>query len=89
MKSRFSCGDVLARLALTLAVVVPATTALAITPSIPKGDIVVELELVCDGLTAPVFATHAGDKTGRLFIVDQAGVIRILDVPQGVCLLPP
>ena len=36
--------------------------AYAITPSIPQGDIVIELELVCDGLTSPVYATGAGDR---------------------------
>jgi glucose/arabinose dehydrogenase len=61
----------------------------AITSSIPKGDVVIDLELVCDGLTSPVYATHAGDKSDRLFIVDQAGVIRILDVASGVCLVEP
>ena len=60
-----------------------------ITPSIPKGDVVIDLELVCDGLTSPVYATHAGDNSDRLFIVDQAGVIRILDVALGACLVEP
>ena len=88
MKSRFSCYSFL-RLALVFAVATTATMTLALTPSIPKGDIVVELELVCDGLTSPVFATHAGDKTNRLFIVDQVGVIRILNVDTGICLPEP
>lgn len=46
---------------------------------IPKGDITIGLELVASGLTAPVYATNAGDGSGRLFIVDQAGLIRIVD----------
>ena len=33
---------------------------------------------VATGLRNPVVATHSGDKTGRLFIVEQLGVIRIL-----------
>ena len=50
------------------------------TPLIPKGDITVELvPVVAPGvLTSPVYATHAGDGTGRLFILDQPGQIRIL-----------
>ena len=44
---------------------------------------------MCDELTAPVSATHAGDGSGRLFIVDQAGTIRILDTEAGVCLAQP
>jgi glucose/arabinose dehydrogenase len=45
---------------------------------IPEGDITVELELVAEGLTAPVSVTHAGDGSGRLFVVDQAGRIRVI-----------
>ncbi len=59
-----------------------ASPAAAITP----GDIAIELELVASGLTSPVWATHAGDGSGRLFIVDQAGLIRIVDA--GGTLLP-
>ena len=39
----------------------------------------VGLELVAEGLTSPVFLTESPDDSGRLFIVDQAGQIRILD----------
>src|SRR6266550_4433897 len=30
-------------------------------------------------LKSPVFLTHAGDQSGRLFILEQPGTIRILD----------
>jgi glucose/arabinose dehydrogenase len=46
---------------------------------IPQGGIVIDLDLVADGLTSPVYATHAGDRSGRLFVVDQVGLIRIID----------
>ena len=46
---------------------------------IPKGDITIRLETVASGLTAPVAVTHAGDKSKRLFIVDQAGQIRVVE----------
>ncbi|MCH9003188.1 MAG: PQQ-dependent sugar dehydrogenase [Planctomycetes bacterium] len=49
--------------------------------------IVINLDLVADGLTAPLFLTHAGDGSGRLFIVDQPGQIRI--VKNGVLLPAP
>jgi glucose/arabinose dehydrogenase len=39
----------------------------------------VGLELLAEGLTSPVFLTESPDDSGRLFIVDQAGQIRILD----------
>lgn len=46
---------------------------------IPKGDIVIKLETVASGLTAPIYATNAGDGSGRLFIVEQSGQIRIVE----------
>jgi glucose/arabinose dehydrogenase len=46
---------------------------------IELGEVEIELEEVAGGLTAPVFATHAGDGSGRLFVVDQAGLIRVID----------
>lgn len=36
------------------------------------------LRLVADGLTSPVTLREAPDRTGRLFIVDQIGVIRVV-----------
>jgi glucose/arabinose dehydrogenase len=39
----------------------------------------VEFDVVAGGLTAPVMATHAGDGSGRLFVVEQTGQIRIVD----------
>ncbi|RJP33780.1 MAG: hypothetical protein C4547_11810 [Phycisphaerales bacterium] len=51
---------------------------------IEKGPFKVFLEPVASGLTAPVHATHAGDGSGRLFVVDQAGTIRI--IKDGVLL---
>jgi glucose/arabinose dehydrogenase len=39
----------------------------------------VGLRQVADGLVSPVTAVSAGDRSGRLFIVDQVGVIRVLD----------
>lgn len=37
-----------------------------------------DLEVVAEGLTAPVYLTEAPDESGRLFVVDQIGVIRIV-----------
>lgn len=36
-------------------------------------------DLVAEGLTAPVGLVSPDDRTGRLFVVDQIGVIRIID----------
>jgi glucose/arabinose dehydrogenase len=36
------------------------------------------LSKIADGLAEPVYLTHAGDESGRLFIVEQPGTIRIM-----------
>lgn len=54
---------------------------------ITKGDLRVELVQVADRLTTPVWGTHAGDGSGRLFIVDQTGVAKI--VKEGKALGEP
>ena len=38
----------------------------------------VALRQVAGGFESPVYLTHAGDRSGRLFVVEQAGRIRIL-----------
>ncbi len=54
---------------------------------IPVGNISIGLDLVASGLVQPVYATHAGDGSGRLFVVDQVGLIRI--IADGVLLDDP
>ena len=39
----------------------------------------IDLQLVVDGLRQPVFVTDAGDGSGRLYVVEQAGRILILE----------
>jgi len=39
----------------------------------------VSLEPVAEGLVAPLMLTHAGDGSGRLFVVDQVGAVSIID----------
>jgi glucose/arabinose dehydrogenase len=43
--------------------------------------------IVTKGLESPVFLTHAGDGSGRLFVVEQPGRIRVLE--QGALLPTP
>lgn len=59
-------------------------------PTMGDGDsaLPISLEVVAEGLTAPVYLTHAGDGSGRLFIVDQSGQIRIVDA-NGSLLAEP
>jgi glucose/arabinose dehydrogenase len=45
--------------------------------TIPVG--LVRLVSVASGLTAPVYLTHAGDGSGRLFVLEQPGRIRVID----------
>ena len=37
-----------------------------------------DLKLIVSGLSSPVFATNAHDGTNRMFILEQAGVIKVL-----------
>jgi glucose/arabinose dehydrogenase len=43
----------------------------------------VELQPFLQGLSSPVYITHSGDGTGRLFVVEQVGRIRVRQ-PSGV-----
>lgn len=43
------------------------------------GDIGIALETVADGLDAPLYLTHAGDGSGRLFVLEQDGRIRVIE----------
>ncbi len=40
---------------------------------------IIELEPLATGLTAPLGVTHAGDGSGRVFIIEQSGQIRIVE----------
>lgn len=62
-------------------------TLLAIAQSAPAAP-VVALALVTGGLEAPVHLTHAGDGSGRIFVVEQRGRIKIIEngVLQGAFL---
>src|SRR3977135_1050470 len=63
----------------------PPTPAIA-TPSGPSPDkSSFKLTPIATGLQSPVYVTGAGDGSGRLFIVEQAGRIRIV---KGGVLMP-
>lgn len=47
----------------------------------------IDVSLVAAGLASPLFITHAGDGSGRLFVVEQRGRIRI--VKEGALLKKP
>ena len=52
---------------------------------VPQGGLEIDLELAAGGLTAPVTVTHAGDGSGRIFIVEQRGQVLVW---QNGALLP-
>src|SRR5262245_18997277 len=52
-----------------------------------EGSLTITLDTVVSGLSNPVFLTHAGDGSGRLFIVEQAG--RVLIFQNGNLLTRP
>lgn len=54
-------------------------------PQFDPATVSLSLELVTSGLSNPVYVTHAGDGSGRLFVVEQPGTIRII---AGGQLLP-
>lgn len=45
---------------------------------IPKADVVVKLLPIASDLNSPLTVTHANDASGRLFIVDQTGLILVM-----------
>jgi len=47
----------------------------------------IKLETVAQGFTAPLYLTHAGDGSGRLFVVDQPGRVRV--IKNGVLFATP
>jgi glucose/arabinose dehydrogenase len=54
------------------------TPAAPTAPAGPAADQPVGLKLITNDLKQPVFATHAGDDSGRLFVVEKAGTIAIV-----------
>src|SRR5437868_524602 len=61
-----------------------STFAVPLTP-IPKGTIAVQLDTVASGMAAPDYAINAPGDTSRLFVVEQNGLLRII---QNGTLLP-
>lgn len=49
-----------------------------IEPAIPKSALTIEFQSIASGLASPNYLTHAGDGSGRLFVVDQPGMIHLL-----------
>jgi glucose/arabinose dehydrogenase len=56
------------------ALVLPASASAAVVPS----RIHLGLRAVVSGLSSPLLVTHAGDGSGRLFVVEKTGKVRIV-----------
>lgn len=65
----------------------PATSMLA-HQSAMEPALTIDVQLVAEGLTSPIQIVSADDRTRRLFIIDQVGVIRIV-TRDGVLLPTP
>ena len=72
----------------TAAAALTLALAPAVNAQVTTGGIRIDLEPVASGLISPVTATHAGDGSGRLFVVDQAGLIRIIDAGGNLLATP-
>ena len=92
--TRGTCGSVLHTLLLiflfagcSLPGTNPAPTATPTARPFDPGRVSLDVELVLGGLDRPVFVTHAGDSSDRLFIVERGGTIRV--AVDGVLLPEP
>jgi glucose/arabinose dehydrogenase len=56
----------------------PSVDAPSDTPPAPSPATAIGLELVVDDLESPLFAAHAGDGSGRLFVLEQEGRVRVV-----------
>ncbi|HEU4748816.1 MAG TPA: PQQ-dependent sugar dehydrogenase [Gemmatimonadaceae bacterium] len=74
--------------AATVAPVAPLTPKSAALQSAIEPALTIDVELIAEGLTSPIQIVSADDRTGRLFIIDQAGTIRIV-TEEGVLLPTP
>jgi glucose/arabinose dehydrogenase len=59
--------------------------ALPYLPAVPKGNIAINLQPVATGMSAPLWGFHPPGETSRLFVLEQNGLVRIL---QNDVLLP-
>jgi glucose/arabinose dehydrogenase len=56
----------------------PVDSAMHSSPAAAKGHVRIHWHTVVRGLSSPVSVTNAGDGSGRLFVDEQAGVVRIV-----------
>ncbi len=53
---------------------------IAMTPAAAQlAEVALRTDAFAQGFSSPLFLTHAGDDSGRVFVVEQGGVVRIVD----------
>lgn len=57
---------------------VPLPAAEASSSPVPLSQLRLKLEPLWKGFSAPLYLTHAGDGSGRLFVLEQGGTIRVV-----------
>src|SRR5690606_15201142 len=62
----------------------PATADAPPAPTFNPDQVSLALAPVAEGLSGPLFVTHAGDGSGRLFVVEKPGTIHIISEGQVV-----
>ena len=62
----------------TVAARLPGSAAIPATNAFSAGKVSLGLSRVASGFVSPVLVTNAGDGSGRLFVVEQAGRVRII-----------
>lgn len=56
------------------------TPSTQVPPAVPTNNtFTLDIEPIATGLTRPIFVAHAGDDSGRLFLVEQPGRIRVFE----------
>jgi glucose/arabinose dehydrogenase len=50
-----------------------------VLPDIPRGDVAIRLRTIADGMGAPDYATSAPGNPDRLFVIEQKGLLQIVD----------
>jgi glucose/arabinose dehydrogenase len=63
----------------TLALLGSAAQATTILPAITRGDIAVGLQAIATGMAAPDYATFAPGDASRLYVVEQNGLLRVIE----------
>ncbi|MBL8150807.1 MAG: PQQ-dependent sugar dehydrogenase [Blastocatellia bacterium] len=62
---------------ISLLLMLVVTFNLSTNAEVEQTDFNIRLQQIASGLSSPLYVTHAGDESGRLFIVEQTGKVRI------------